>query len=85
MERGTASDGASLLKEFHPVQTLQQVENYTALSELASEYLLDVICSNPNAVSHTWVQRRQRVLENHLDIAANGPPFIRLHPQQLFT
>ncbi|EJI9010184.1 galactosamine-6-phosphate isomerase [Escherichia albertii] len=50
MERGTASDGASLLKEFHPVQTLQQVENYTALSELASEYLLDVICSNPNAV-----------------------------------
>ncbi|MGQ7115845.1 hypothetical protein ACUOFC_64060, partial [Escherichia sp. TWPC-MK] len=30
MERGTASGGASLLKEFHPVQTLQQVENYTA-------------------------------------------------------
>ncbi|MZP49270.1 galactosamine-6-phosphate isomerase, partial [Escherichia coli] len=27
MERGTASGGASLLKEFHPVQTLQQVEN----------------------------------------------------------
>ncbi|HCR7181740.1 TPA: galactosamine-6-phosphate isomerase, partial [Shigella flexneri] len=26
MERGTASGGASLLKEFHPVQTLQQVE-----------------------------------------------------------
>ncbi|EJH6925520.1 galactosamine-6-phosphate isomerase, partial [Escherichia coli] len=25
MERGTASGGASLLKEFHPVQTLQQV------------------------------------------------------------
>ncbi|EPG6401601.1 hypothetical protein WJC76_005074, partial [Escherichia coli] len=23
MERGTASGGASLLKEFHPVQTLQ--------------------------------------------------------------
>ncbi|WP_250188586.1 hypothetical protein, partial [Escherichia coli] len=25
MERGTASGGASLLKEFHPVQPLQQV------------------------------------------------------------
>ncbi|EFH9209043.1 6-phosphogluconolactonase [Escherichia coli] len=50
MERGTASGGASLLKEFHPVQTLQQVENYTALSERASEYLLAVIRSKPDAV-----------------------------------
>ena len=50
MERGTASGGATLLKEFHPVQTLQQVENYTALSERASEYLLAVIRSKPNAV-----------------------------------
>ncbi|EFX24112.1 TPA: galactosamine-6-phosphate isomerase [Escherichia coli] len=49
MERGTASGGASLLKEFHPVQTLQQVENYTALSERASEYLLAVIRSKPDA------------------------------------
>lgn len=50
MERGTASDGASLLKEFHPVQILQQVENYAALGERASEYLLGVIRSKPNAV-----------------------------------
>ncbi len=32
------------------MQTLQQVENYTALSERASEYLLAVIRSKPNAV-----------------------------------
>ncbi len=37
-------------KEFHPVQTLQQVENYTALSERASEYLLAVIRRKPDAV-----------------------------------
>lgn len=49
MERGTASGGASLL-EFHPVQPLQQVENYTALSERASEYLLAVIRRKPDAV-----------------------------------
>ena len=32
------------------MQTLQQVENYTALSERASEYLLAVIRSKPDAV-----------------------------------
>ncbi|AEZ42245.1 galactosamine-6-phosphate isomerase [Escherichia coli O55:H7 str. RM12579] len=31
------------------MQTLQQVENYTALSERASEYLLAVIRSKPDA------------------------------------
>ncbi len=46
MERGTGCLAVPLLKEFHPVQTLQQVENYTALSERASEYLLAVIRSN---------------------------------------
>ncbi len=32
------------------MQTLQQVENYTALSERASEYLLAVIRRKPDAV-----------------------------------
>ena len=32
------------------MQTLQQVENYTALSERASEYLWGVIRRKPNAV-----------------------------------
>ena len=32
------------------MQTLQQVENYMALSERASEYLLAVIRSKPDAV-----------------------------------
>ncbi len=39
-----------LFLEFHPVQTLQQIENYTALSERASEYLLAVIRRKPDAV-----------------------------------
>ena len=56
------------------MQTLQQVENYTALSERASEYLLAVIRSKPNAV---------------IGLAAGGPPLLayhyrveKIHPQQ---
>ncbi|MNV37766.1 hypothetical protein D3C71_1292970 [compost metagenome] len=34
---------------------------------------------------HTRVQGRQRVLENHLDVATDFAPLIRFHPQQIFT
>ncbi|EMM4086396.1 galactosamine-6-phosphate isomerase [Shigella flexneri] len=50
MSLSTASCGASLFKEIHTMQTLQYVESYTALSERASEYLLTLIRSKPDAV-----------------------------------